>query len=134
MRSLFPKPHRALFWCVICLGTAGAVAPLTSQDNPALRAPSSATGPRAAQHKTQEPSPAQEPGSSTEILQKQQQDLLKSNFERMKRDADELSSLARSLREDLDKSNQNVLSLKIINKAERIEKLARKIRQTARGN
>jgi hypothetical protein len=64
---------------------------------------------------------------------KQKQELLKSGFEQMKKDSDQLLELARSLQKDLDKGNQNVLSVKVIDKAERIEKLAKKIRNTARG-
>lgn len=77
---------------------------------------------------------AQEPPTTPDLTQKQKQDLTKANFEKMKRDADELIALARSLQEDLDKSSENVLSLKIVNKAEKIEKLARKIKDNARGN
>ena len=64
---------------------------------------------------------------------KQKHDLLKANFEKMKRDARELGDLARALEEELNKSNENVLSLDIVDKADKIEKLARKIKGTARG-
>ena len=77
------------------------------------------------------PPPGEEPGPP--LTKKQKQQLLKSNFEKMKRDADELSELAKSLQEDLDKSNQNVLSLKVVGRAEKIEKLARKIKTAAKG-
>lgn len=77
----------------------------------------------------QENPPSPEPS----ILRKQQKERLKSDFEKMKRDADELAELAQSLQEDLNKSNQNVLSLKILEKADKIEKLARKIKIAAKG-
>ncbi len=80
----------------------------------------------------QEP-PSNPPPSPPGLTPKQQRDLLKENFEKMKRQADELSSLAKSLREELDKSNENVLSLKIVEKADKIEKLAKKIRDAAKG-
>ncbi len=64
---------------------------------------------------------------------KQQRDLLKLRFEKMKSDADELAGLAKSLQEDLDASNENVLSVKVVDKAKRIEKLAKKIKSAARG-
>ncbi len=51
----------------------------------------------------------------------------------MKRDAKELADLAKDLQDQLDKSNENVLSLGIVDKADKIEKLARKIKSTARG-
>ncbi len=68
------------------------------------------------------------------LSKKQKQDLLKSNFEKLKHDADELSTLAKSLQQDLDKSNENVLSLKVLDRAEKIEKLARKIKSEAKGD
>ncbi len=71
---------------------------------------------------------------SSPLSGKQKQDILKSNFEKMKHDADDLAALAKSLQEDLNKSNENVLSLKIVEKAEKIEKLAKKIKATARGD
>ena len=64
---------------------------------------------------------------------KQKHKLLKSNFEAMKREAGELAGLAKALQEELNKSNENVLSLDIVDKADKIEKLARKIKGTARG-
>jgi hypothetical protein len=64
---------------------------------------------------------------------KQKQAILKSNFEKMKRDAEDLNALAKSLKEEIDKSNENVLSLKVVEKAEKIEKLARKIKDVAKG-
>jgi len=77
------------------------------------------------------PTPGEETGPP--LTKKQKQELLKSNFEKMKRDADELAELAKSLQEDLDKSNHNVLSLKVVERTERIEKLARKIKTAAKG-
>jgi len=89
----------------------------------------------------QEPSrrqPQQGPGPTETappvvLSQKQKKDLLKDNFEKMKRDADELADLAKSLQEDLNKSNENVFSLGVVDKADKIEKLAKKIKGTARG-
>src|SRR6266581_3364283 len=77
------------------------------------------------------PTPGEELGPP--LTKKQKQELLKSNFEKMKRDGDELAELAKSLQEDLDKSNRNVLSLKVVERAEKIEKLARKIKTAAKG-
>jgi hypothetical protein len=79
---------------------------------------------RSAQSTEESPSP---------LSQKQKKDLLKSNFEKMKHDAGELADLAKALQEELNKSNENVLSLDIVDKADKIEKLARRIKGTARG-
>ncbi len=59
--------------------------------------------------------------------------MLKQNFSKMKDDVDELAQLAKSLQEEVDKTNADVLSLKVVDKAERIEKLAHKIKSTAKG-
>src|SRR3989442_4756582 len=64
---------------------------------------------------------------------KQRQELLKSNFEKMKRNADELAALVKSLQEELSKANENILSLKIVSQADKIEKLARRIKEAAKG-
>jgi hypothetical protein len=70
---------------------------------------------------------------AAQLSGKQKHRLLKSNFEAMKRDAGELAGLAKALQEELNKSNENVLSLDVVDKADKIEKLARKIKGTARG-
>ena len=77
--------------------------------------------------------PALSPDEGQENSGKHQRDLLKFKFEKMKEDADELAELAKSLQEDLDESNENVLSVEVVQKAEKIEKLAKKIRSAARG-
>ncbi len=86
----------------------------------------------------QTPLPADQPSARQNeplpgLKDKQKRDLMKANYEKMKRDAEELASLAKSLRDDIDKSNENVLSLHIVDKAEKIEKLAKRIKSVARG-
>lgn len=81
----------------------------------------------------QQPLPTPEVNTQPSLSPKQKQELLKSGFQQMKKDSDQLLELARSLQKDLDKTNQNVLSVKVVDKAERIEKLAKKIKNTARG-
>ncbi len=63
---------------------------------------------------------------------KQQKDLRKYRFDKLKENAAELAKLANSLHEDLDKSNENILSLQIVDKAAKIEKLAKKIQDQAK--
>jgi hypothetical protein len=58
----------------------------------------------------------------------------KSNLEKARTDAAELSALADQLRDELKKMNANVLSLDIIRKTEKVEKLARKIKAEANGD
>jgi hypothetical protein len=55
------------------------------------------------------------------------------NLEKTKIDAAELSALADQLRDELKKMNANVLSLDIIDKTQKVEKLAKKIKGEAYG-
>ena len=66
------------------------------------------------------------------MTRKQQQERLKSEFEKMKRDAAELTTLAQLLQEDLEKSSEHILSMKVVEKAQKIESLAKRISRTAR--
>jgi hypothetical protein len=61
----------------------------------------------------------------------------KANVERhasLKRDTDKLLELAQQLKEQVDKSNENMLSLDVVKKAEEIEKLAHNVREKMKGN
>jgi hypothetical protein len=80
----------------------------------------------------QVPSPSEPPGMNpSPLTPKQQRAVLKANFAKMKEDADQLADLAKSLQEDLNKSNENVLSVGVVEKADKIEKLAKKIKSAA---
>jgi hypothetical protein len=57
----------------------------------------------------------------------------KQRFEAVKRDSQQLLELAAELKQAVDKSGENVLSLDIMRKAERIEKLARQVKNNMRG-
>lgn len=92
---------------------------------------SPATEPPEAEPQRRFPRPSR--NGSPELSPKQQRDLLKHNFDKMKQDADDLADLARSLQEDLNASNENVLSIEVVEKAEKIEKLAKKIKRAAKG-
>ena len=64
---------------------------------------------------------------------KQQQTLLKSYLDNMRKDAAELAKLANSIQEDLEKTTENELPLRVVTKAEQVEKLAKRIKNTAKG-
>ena len=51
----------------------------------------------------------------------------------LKRDTDRLLKLSLELKEYVDKSNENVLSLDVIKKADEIEKLAKSVRDKMKG-
>jgi murein tripeptide amidase MpaA len=61
----------------------------------------------------------------------------KANQERqvaLKKDTDKLLKLATELKEYVDKTNENMLSMDVIKKAEEIEKLAHSVRDKMKGN
>jgi len=59
--------------------------------------------------------------------------ILKSQHEQVKKDADHLLQLATELKAEVDKTNSEILSLKLVRKAEEIEKLAKKIQNRMKG-
>jgi len=52
----------------------------------------------------------------------------KERHENLKKDTDKLVELANQLKQSVDKSNENVLSVDVVKKAEEIEKLARSVK------
>ena len=53
----------------------------------------------------------------------------KERAERIKRDTDKLLELATQLKQYVDKTNENVMSVEVIQKADEVEKLAKSIRE-----
>ncbi len=96
-----------------------------------------------AQLQTQSPHPgARHPISGSDdddnTWQQQQQKELakKANVQReeeIKKDAEKLLELATELKQSVDKSNENTLSLDVIKKAEQIEKLAKNVKEKMKG-
>ena len=74
-----------------------------------------------------------EPDIGREIREKMERDQLKAlNKERqeeLKKDTDKLFKLATELKQSVDKTNEHILSLQVINKTDEIEKLAREIKK-----
>ena len=54
--------------------------------------------------------------------------MMKESFEQTKKDTSELYDLATQLKDEVDKADENTLSIGVVNKAESIEKLAEKIK------
>jgi hypothetical protein len=65
-------------------------------------------------------------------LHRMQQQQLKKRFENMKRDSQRLLELATELKQYVDKSGENVLSIEVLRKAEEMEKLARQVKNNMR--
>jgi hypothetical protein len=129
------RPQRALACALIVFGIVMGEW-LLSTLAPLEAVPASNAGPGSVTAQARGVVPPLSPDSdiSDQMARKQRKDLLKSNFEKMKRDADELLELAQSLQDELAKSNENVFSLRIMDRAEKIERLAKSIRNTAKGN
>jgi len=86
------------------------------------------------------PSPQQQqpPSPEDEARRKMEKDMAKkANQERqaaLKRDSEKLLKLSTELKEYVDKSNENMLSVDVIKKAEEIEKLAHSVKEKMKGN
>jgi hypothetical protein len=78
------------------------------------------------------------PSDDDEARNKAERDMAKkANHERqasIQRDTDKLLQLATQLKENVDKSTENTLSMDVIKKAEEIEKLAHSVREKMKGN
>jgi len=128
------RRRRARAAWVFALGIAAGIALAAApgqQHVPAGQQGAPQPPPTAVEARQEIPQSVNEP--SPPLTPKQKQDLLKSNFEKLKKDAADLAALAKSLQRDIETSNENVLSLKVVDKAEKIEKLARKIKAAAKG-
>jgi hypothetical protein len=69
-------------------------------------------------------------------IEKQRDMAKKRNVERqedIKKDTDQLLKLATELKQYVDKTNENTLSIEVIKKAEEIEKLAHDVREKMKG-
>ena len=72
-------------------------------------------------------------------MQRQRQEKMEKarNADRQKhlvQDTDKLLALAKELKEEVDKSNQDTLSVNVVKKAGEIEKLARSVKDRMRSN
>jgi hypothetical protein len=80
----------------------------------------------------------QPPAPEDEARAKLERDMAKkANQERqadLKRDTDKLLQLATELKQYVDKTNENVLSLEVLKKAEQIEKLAHSVKEKMKAN
>jgi hypothetical protein len=129
------QPHRSrvgipLFAGLLILLMAvnlGAAAPQFNTANPMHQSPRPVLPESSAQPDLNAP-------PSPPLGPRHQRDLLKSNYQKVKQEADELADLAKSLQDELTNSTADVLSLKAVQKAEKIEKLAKKIRTASVDN
>jgi len=83
------------------------------------------------------PPPFHQPAPDDEDRARAEELAKKANQERqaqLKRDTDDLLKLATELKQYVDKSNENILSMDVIRKADEIEKLAHNVKEKMKGN
>ena len=83
------------------------------------------------------PGPHKERSAEDALSAEQKQQLAKKQNEvrqqELKKDTDKLFELATELKQYVDKTNENVLSMDVIKKAEQIEKLAKSVKEKMKG-
>jgi len=113
-------------WRLLCLA-ALVFAALVVNGSAQLQPPPSSL-PGARQHTDE--------GTSVWQEQQQKEQQKKANLQRqqeIKKDTEKLLELATELKQSVDKSNENTLSLDVIKKAEQIEKLAKSVKEKMKG-
>lgn len=128
----------ALWIFLAILGlSALALCQSTQPENPVPQADEPLGVPIAQRHPQVIP-PPQTPNAEDEAKIKMERDMAKkANEERhaaLKRDTDKLLQLSTELKQYVDKSNQNLLSMEVVKKAEEIEKLAHSVKEKMKGN
>lgn len=102
------------------------------------RAPAQGVGMSPPQIPSLPSSQQQPPSPEEEARKKMEKDMAKkANEERqaaLKRDTEKLLKLSTELKAYVDKSNENMLSVDVIRKAEEIEKLAHSVKEKMKGN
>jgi len=121
---------------VCCLLLAGAlilVRPAAAQQSDALPAPATSGAIMPNPGSLSAPAPdANEAGTTlpSSIRYHQQKLMAEKGEKQLKKDTDQLLQLAEQLKQSVDKTNRNVLSIEVIQKTKEIEKLAKQIRET----
>ncbi len=112
--------------CIRLLGTVTLLLPLllSPASDSAQRIPPSVQNPRST-------IPIERP-EEVQMQQKLQKQRLAKRAEDMKRDSQKLLDLATELKNYVDKSGENILSVDVIRKAEEMEKLARQVKNNMR--
>jgi hypothetical protein len=116
-----------------CFRLLGVIALLLSFSLPPVWAQSGADpwGQRAPARGSVTPeSPAGQDSQIQRDLQLQRQ---KKRYEEMKRDSQKLLQIATELKQYVDRSGENILSVDVLRKAEEMEKLSRQIKNNMRG-
>ena len=69
-----------------------------------------------------------------DVLKKMEKARSKERYDDLKRDSEKLLELATELKQQVDKSGENILSMDVVKKCDEIEKLAKSVRGKMKGN
>lgn len=69
-----------------------------------------------------------------DIQDRMAKERLKNRYDNLKRDSEKLLEMATELKQYIDKSGENVMSLEVIKKCDEIEKLSKSVRSKMKGN
>jgi len=120
----FPSPA-----CIMCLCLAVATAAAQTSGPP----PSPAVPPTPPHRGDINQAAGDEDEATTRITRDMEKKAAKDRVASLKNDTDKLLRLSVELKQYVDKSDQNVLSLDVIKKAEEIEKLAKSVKEKMKG-
>ena len=130
MRYLLPVSAVLILWLLVALPALGRLGAFPQQD-----VTDTVQGDEVHQPSLPSTNPKHLPDEDPTV--RMQKELEKrANLDRhlhLKTDTDKLFKLATELKDQVDKSNQNILSLDVIKKAEEIEKLAHSVKEKMRG-
>ena len=69
-----------------------------------------------------------------DVADRMEKERLKERYQNLKRDSEKLLEMATELKQYVDKSGENVMSLDVIRKCDEIEKLSKSVRSKMKGN
>jgi hypothetical protein len=78
--------------------------------------------------------PGEPPRTDPEIEKKMEKQRMKDRYKDLKRDSEKLLELATELKQQVDKSGENTLSMDVVKKCEEIERLAKSVRTKMKGD
>lgn len=78
--------------------------------------------------------PGEAPKTDPALEKKMAKERMKDRYKELKRDSEKLLELATELKQQVDKSGENILSMDVVKKCEEIEKLAKNVRTKMKGD
>jgi hypothetical protein len=138
MQSSFAKLRWGIGVCAALL-LAGSWAAVSGAGLPTISAAQMQQQPQQQPPSMQVPPSFGQPAEPTDPMERQRQAKMEKarNADRQKhlvQDTDKLLALAKELKEEVDKSNEDTLSVDVVKKAGEIEKLAKNVKDRMRSN